>query len=230
MTKFLILALITTTWATYASADQTADTIASLGLSESEIAARDLPGWRKPERIVVRVDESRLAWLAEVAGGVELVAVSDHEEAIARIGGADAVIGYCTEEVLAAGKDLRWIQLPYAGVESCLSIDAVKERDLLITNAQRIYGPGIAEHVMAMTLAFTRGLNVFTREQAKSNWNPAAMGQESSLWELTDKTMLVVGLGGIGTEVAKRASALGMTVTATRSSTREGPDFVSYVG
>jgi phosphoglycerate dehydrogenase-like enzyme len=42
--------------------------------------------------------------------------------------------------------------------------------------------------------------------------------------------MLVVGLGGIGTEVARRASALGMTVTATRASSRKGPDFVSYVG
>ncbi len=44
------------------------------------------------------------------------------------------------------------------------------------------------------------------------------------------KTMLVVGLGGIGTEVAKRAHALGMKVTATRASGRTGPDFVSYVG
>ena len=42
--------------------------------------------------------------------------------------------------------------------------------------------------------------------------------------------MLVVGLGGIGTEIARRASALGMKVTATRNSSRKGPAFVSYVG
>ncbi len=42
--------------------------------------------------------------------------------------------------------------------------------------------------------------------------------------------MLVVGLGGIGTEVAKRAHALGMRVDATRASGRDGPPFVSYVG
>jgi phosphoglycerate dehydrogenase-like enzyme len=42
--------------------------------------------------------------------------------------------------------------------------------------------------------------------------------------------MLVVGLGGIGSEVAKRAHALGMKVVATRASGRAGPDFVSYVG
>ena len=44
------------------------------------------------------------------------------------------------------------------------------------------------------------------------------------------KTMLVVGLGGIGSEVAKRAHALGMRVIATRASGRTGPEFVSYVG
>ena len=48
--------------------------------------------------------------------------------------------------------------------------------------------------------------------------------------ELTGKTMLVAGLGGIGTEVAKRAHGLGMRVIATRNSSREGPDYVDYVG
>jgi phosphoglycerate dehydrogenase-like enzyme len=47
---------------------------------------------------------------------------------------------------------------------------------------------------------------------------------------LEGKTLLVVGLGGIGTEVAKRAHALGMKVTAVRNTGREGPDFVSHVG
>jgi phosphoglycerate dehydrogenase-like enzyme len=48
--------------------------------------------------------------------------------------------------------------------------------------------------------------------------------------DLDGKTVLIVALGGIGTEVARRAHALGMHVTATRASGRSGPDFVSYVG
>ena len=48
--------------------------------------------------------------------------------------------------------------------------------------------------------------------------------------ELTEKTMLVAGLGGIGTEVARRAHGLGMRIVATRNSSRTGPDFVDYVG
>ena len=48
--------------------------------------------------------------------------------------------------------------------------------------------------------------------------------------ELRGKTLLVVGLGGIGTEIAWRANSLGMEVLATRNSVREGPDFIEYVG
>jgi phosphoglycerate dehydrogenase-like enzyme len=210
--------------------DEATQTVESLGLRESTVAARDMPGWSKPGRIVIRADEEQIAWLAEVVDGVELVPVADHAGAVAQAVGADAIIGFCSEEVLQAGADLKWIQLPYAGAERCLAVDAIHQRDLLLTNAQRIYGPEIAEHVIAMMLAFSRGLNVFMHEQSKAIWNPDAIGEESRLWELSDKTILVVGLGGIGTEVARRAHALGMTVTATRASSREGPDFVSYVG
>jgi phosphoglycerate dehydrogenase-like enzyme len=48
--------------------------------------------------------------------------------------------------------------------------------------------------------------------------------------EVGGRTLLVVGLGGIGTEVARRAHALGMRVIAIRNSRREGPDFVAEVG
>jgi phosphoglycerate dehydrogenase-like enzyme len=50
------------------------------------------------------------------------------------------------------------------------------------------------------------------------------------MWEVKGRTMLVIGLGGIGTEVAKRANALGMSVLAIRNSGTEGPPFVSQVG
>ncbi len=129
----------------------------------------------------------------------------------------------------AAGPGIRWIQLPYAGAERCVALDAVQERDILVTNAQRVYGPEIAEHVMAMLLMFSRGLYLYFPEQQAGRWTRDAVPEER-LWELTGKTMFVVGLGGIGTETARRAHALGMEVLATRRSSREGPDFVSYVG
>jgi phosphoglycerate dehydrogenase-like enzyme len=213
-----------------APADEvTVATVAALGLQESGTPVAERAGWRKPRRVIVRTGQERLSWLEDVAEGVELVPATTEEEAVAAAPGADALIGFCSAAILEAGPDIRWIQLPYAGAERCVALSAVRERDILVTNAQRIYGPEIAEHVLAMTLMFSRGLYRYYPEQQAGRWNRDAVPEER-LWELGGKTMLVVGLGGIGTETARRAHALGMNVVATRGSRREGPAFVSYVG
>ena len=103
----------------------------------------------------------------------------------------------------------------------------VRERHPLLTNLQRTIGPSMAEHVLALMLALSRHLPYFLREQQQAHW---AGDDAPPLADLEGKTVLVVGLGGIGTEVARRAHALGMRVIATRASGRTGPDFVSYVG
>jgi len=203
--------------------------LAELNLKQAPAPVRERPGWRKPQRIVVRADQERLAWLQPAAPGVELVAAPTSAAAAELVGDADAAIGFCSESLLTAGKALRWIQLPYAGAERCLRIPAIAEGDILVTNAQRVYGPEIAEHTMAMLLSFSRGLYRYRDTQDARRWERGLVPEEK-LWELTGKTMLVVGLGGIGTEVARRAHAFGMEVIATRNSRREGPPYVSYVG
>ncbi len=77
-------------------------------------------------------------------------------------------------------------------------------------------------------LALSRHFEEFYREQAQGHWEPFESAPE--LQDIGGKTVLIAGLGGIGTEVARRAHALGMRVVATRASGHEGPDFVSYVG
>jgi len=209
--------------------DASARVVAELGLRQAPVPVRERAGWRKPKRVVVRADAARVAWLQQVAPDVELVPAPTIDAALALIGEADAVIGFCSEQLLGAAPELRWIQLPYAGAERCLQVPAITERQILVTNAQRVYGPEIAEHVMAMLLNFSRGLYWYRTAQIEGKWEPGLV-PEDRLWELDGKTMLIVGLGGIGTEVARRANALGMVVIATRNSSREGPDFVSYVG
>jgi phosphoglycerate dehydrogenase-like enzyme len=167
--------------------------------------------------------------LRAVAPGVELVPAKNAVEAAALAEDADAVIGPCTPDVLAAGQRIRWIQTYYAGVERCVAIPAVRERGILLTNMQRVAGPVMAEHVMAMMLAFARGLHLYVPERMAGRWTPQ-LPEPARLLTLEGKTVLVVGLGGIGTEVARRAHAFGMRVIATRASGREGPPFVDYVG
>jgi len=204
--------------------------IKRLGLVESATPVRDRPGWRKPQRILVwNLAPQLAASLQAAAPGVELLLAKDPAEAAALAKDADAVLGFCSPEVLAAGPKIRWIQSYSAGVERCVAIPAVRERDILLTNMQRVAGPVMAEHVIAMMLAYARGLHFYIPERMAGRWT-REMPPPGQLLTLEGKTVLVVGLGGIGVEVAKRAHALGMRVIATRASGRDGPAFVSYVG
>ena len=208
----------------------TAALIERLGLVESATPVRERPGWRKPQRILVwNLAPQLAASLQAAAPGVELLLAKDSTEAAALAKDADAVLGFCSPEVLAAGPGIRWVQSFSAGVERCVALPALRERDILLTNMQRVAGPVMAEHVIAMMLAYARGLHFYIPERMAGRWT-REMPPPGQLLTLEGKTVLVVGLGGIGVEVAKRAHALGMRVIATRASGRDGPAFVSYVG
>jgi phosphoglycerate dehydrogenase-like enzyme len=209
---------------------ETAKLIADLGLHESAVAMRDRPGWAPPKKVVLMgADEAEAARMREVAPGVAIVAAADRVAAAREAADADVVIGECVPEVIQAGPRIRWVQRMYAGVERCVSIPAFAERGIVLTNMQKVAGSVMAEHVIAFMFGLTRGFASYIPAQAKGEWADEAV-PESRMWEVKGRTMLVVGLGGIGTEVAKRAHALGMTVIATRNSGTDGPDYVAEVG
>jgi phosphoglycerate dehydrogenase-like enzyme len=200
-----------------------------LGLREDSTPLRDRPDWSPPEIVVAFGGEEFIARLQAAAPGVEVVDISEEGAWTQYMHRADAVILECSPKVLNDAPKLRWIQIGSAGAERCVSVPGIKERGIVLTNAQRLYGPEIAEHVIAVMFAFTRGLYRYIPAQLEGEWQRRLV-PTSDHWELEGKTLLVVGLGGIGTEIAWRAEALGMRVVATRRSSREGPEFVDYVG
>jgi phosphoglycerate dehydrogenase-like enzyme len=200
-------------------------TVEKLGLQPASQPVRERAGWRAPKLILVSPYlHDELAQLQDAVPGVRLIETTS---ATARdIAAADATLGVCTPEILTKAVRVQWIQWLAAGVESCVRQPLVRERHMLLTNMQRTAAPSMAEHVLGLMLALSRHLDYFFKEQAQAHW-----AQENPpLADLEGNTVLVVGLGGIGTEVARRAHALGMKVTATRASGRTGPDYVSYVG
>jgi phosphoglycerate dehydrogenase-like enzyme len=208
-----------------ALADAPVASLESLGLAPSGPAVRERAGWRPPKLILVDPYlHDALAQLKEADPGARFIELP---QATARdIAAADVTLGICTPEVLSKGAHLKWIQWLGAGVEKCVQQPLMREHQILLTNMQRVAAPSMAEHVIALMLALSRHLDYFVREQAGAHWSQ----DTPPLSDLEGKTVLVVGLGGIGTEVARRAHALDMRVTATRASGRSGPDYVSYVG
>ncbi len=204
--------------------------IEHLGLVEAPAPVRERAGWAPPRLILVNPLLPGLAEQVQAdVPNARIVAAATPAEAAKAAMDADVSLGWCTPEVLAAGRKLRWVQSFSAGVERCVTIPQFREHDILLTNMQRVAAPVMAEHVLAMMLAFSRGLQFYLPEQRAGRWSDEPP-PEVKMLSIEGKTLLVVGLGGIGTEVARRAHALGMKVVAVRNSGREGPDFVSYVG
>jgi phosphoglycerate dehydrogenase-like enzyme/glyoxylase-like metal-dependent hydrolase (beta-lactamase superfamily II) len=202
--------------------------IAELGLVAERERPRDAAGWRAPRRVVIASWLSA-NWLAPVAPGVELIVAESGAQAAELAADADAVVGFCSNEILARGRDLEWVAVSSAGVERYVDLEAWAGLDCRLTNAQRIHGPPIAEHVMALILALTRGLDDALAAQARSEWSAGAI-REEGLLELRGKTLLVAGLGGIGTEVARLAHGIGMRVIATKRRVDGKPEFVARLG
>lgn len=212
-----------------------ADVIAKFRVEESPTPVKERKGWRKPKKIVVLGGMPERDAFAAAAPGAEVVVVRDVKTGAAAMSNADIVVGLtsnpgiCEPEMVDNAKELRWILSMSAGVERCMARESVKNRDILVTNSRGVDSAAIAEHAIALALALARGLETSVINTRRARWSreDAANTQMQVLY---DKTLLVVGLGGIGTEVASRAHALGMKVIATRNSGRTGPGYVSYVG
>ncbi|MEG6586377.1 D-2-hydroxyacid dehydrogenase [Dendrosporobacter sp. 1207_IL3150] len=113
------------------------------------------------------------------------------------------------QELYLKAPKLRWVHALSAGVEKMLFPEMISSSTLL-TNSRGIHGIPMSEHVISMILAFTRGLNVFIKQQQQRVW------KRTALEEIHEKTIGIIGLGSIGREIAKRAKGLGMRVVASK--------------
>ena len=119
-------------------------------------------------------------------------------------------------DLLRAGHRLRWVHSGAAGVGGSLTPEMLA-RDVVFTNSAGIHGPPVAETVLAFLLHFARGLDHAVAAQRRGRWGSAVFeAADAPVRELGRSTVGIVGLGGIGREVARRARSLGATVVGTR--------------
>jgi phosphoglycerate dehydrogenase-like enzyme len=143
---------------------------------------------------------------------LRVVAPADEAEALREIVDADACFGFLTPPLLAAAKQLRWLQAPFAAPPAGFYYPELIKHELVATNFREIYNDHIGAHIMAFVLALARGLQFYWPRQARSEWKSKA---EKPAVHLPEATALIVGLGGIGAEAARLLNAFGVTVLAT---------------
>jgi len=188
-------------------------------------------------RLVLRVDleERYLARLRAEFPQAEFVVCLTPESLREALADATAIIGgsSISAEELAAAPRLRWIQATMVGAEGFL-IAELRARPIVLTNFSGIPAPNIADHVLALVLAFARGLRPLLQAQDKHAWPE----QDTHVWpgvgepptfEPTGQTLGLVGLGEIGRATADKAHALGMRVLATDTHREDQPPSVERV-
>ena len=159
---------------------------------------------------IVVMDNQIIGELGSIPGA-NLVMATDQATQMREIADADAVIGAPNGELLRAGKNVKWVQIMSAGAETVLHLSGsnyLRDSDIVLTNNQIVQGPEIADHALALLLTLSRGLLKFERMRTDETWQPRPYPGI----ELRGKTAVVVGVGGIGSQIALRAWAFGMTV------------------
>jgi len=142
-------------------------------------------------------------------------------EAIADV---DVYMGWLGRDVYLAAKQLKWIQSPSSGINYYLAIPEFVESDALLTSASGTHGACLAESVMGMILAHTRGIKDCILAQREHSW--VLRSVRPRMVELTGSTMGIVGFGAVGRALAKRAQAFDLRIVAVDLYPKDKPDYV----
>lgn len=203
----------------------------SIGSLDGSRVAYEMPAGERAELVYLAgwLDEAQMTTLRELAPNVRVVQVSSREEAMKLAPEAHGVDGrLASEAFIEAAPNLVWVQSTSAGVDRYLANEPLmSDEGIVLTNMRAVHGPAIADHSFAMLLTLSRNMRVHERNRREGRWGSSdARGG----FALEGRTMFVVGLGGIGTEIAQRANGFGMRVIGSRRSDRPNPAYIERVG
>lgn len=165
----------------------------------------DRPQIQKIVLLSVLTDAMKNA-INEAVPEARLVAIEDRSEIDREIVDAQVLIGDgISEDQLKLAQQLVWHHRPWVGVEGLINPTYI-EKGIVITNGKGTNAANIAEHVIAMMLAFARELPKFVRDQSRKVWREWDEGPKT-IHDVGGQRVLCLGTGKIGQEVARRLSS-----------------------
>lgn len=133
---------------------------------------------------------------------------------------ADVIIGNTPADMVTNSPNLKWLQLNSAGSDAYIK-EGVLNKEVLITNASGAYGLAISEHMIGVLLQLLKKLHLYRNNQKLHLWK-----DEGEVKSIYNSNILIIGLGDIGEEFAKRVKAFGAHVIGIRRKNTEKPDFI----
>jgi phosphoglycerate dehydrogenase-like enzyme len=165
------------------------------------------------KKILVETSDPRLVnEFQGVSSKARIVAVNK-QNVMQELADADAFIGNIKPAEVRAGKNLKWVAVMSAGVENVLFLSGgndLRDSNITLTNNKEVQGPEIADHAFAMLLMLSRHLQLYWQNKQEEKWQTP---RPYPGIELREKNAVIIGVGGIGMQIAARAWAFGMHVT-----------------
>jgi phosphoglycerate dehydrogenase-like enzyme len=163
-----------------------------------------------------QIPEDGVAALRKRFPHITFVYATTAAERAAGLRDADAAYTWILNaDELASAEKLRWVHTSAVAVET-LCLRELFARSILVSNTRGVQAIPIAEHVMAVLLALAKQVPFVLQNQAQSRWAQNEFTGERLPWLLNGRTLGVIGVGTIGSEIAKRAQTFGMRVIAMR--------------
>lgn len=173
--------------------------------------------------VTLPVKEVHRKIFAQAAPEAEILYASGSEVTEELLDTVDAVIGNVDPEKLRGKANIRWVQLNSAGTDG-YTVPGILAEGAALTNASGAYGLAIAEHMLGALLMQMKHLGAYYDSQKKKEWSDH--GKVTSVY---GSTVLVIGLGDIGSEFAVRVHALGGRVIGIRRNPGEKPDYLDRI-
>lgn len=169
-------------------------------------------------------NEAEITLLKERYPQVSLTVVEGKDYTIEQLAKAEILVGTPRTRDLKEAKNLRWFQAQSSGVTPFVDTSLYVHEDIILTNAKGTYGRQIADHVLGMIIAFNHNLLTYHEQMKQKNWE--SHWPTKDLW---DSTLLIVGYGDIGTNLALRAKAHEMRVIVVKRTPMEIPSHVDAI-
>jgi phosphoglycerate dehydrogenase-like enzyme len=152
--------------------------------------------------------------------GHTVICVTEDADALAAAPEVEVILGSFKPAVCAAAPNLRWIQSFSTGMDKFLFPEIIERDEVMVSNVAGLYASQGGEHAWALLLALTRQLPVAVKNMEKHAWTGG------TVVEIAGMTMGVIGMGGFGVEISKRAQGYEMKVISIDPVRTEKPPFV----
>ena len=170
--------------------------------------------------VLLPVNEEHKRLLKEKAPNANITYADAKTVDAAMVQNANIIIGNPPIIMIRESKNLEWLQLQSAGVGGYAGENVLPDGAVL-TNASGAYGLAISEYMLGVLLELFKKLYIYRDNQSEASWSYA--GQVKSIFH---STALIVGLGDIGGEFAKRVKALGAYTIGIRRKNADKPEYL----